>query len=327
MISRRESLGLGLAVGFGLAGGTITSPIRAQSTSTAKTPVAFDVPPGACDCHVHVFPDPVRFPFWSGRVYTPPVATADDLLAFQKSIGFDRLVLVTTSVYDTDNSSTLDGLRQLGSKRARGIAVIGESTTKAELATLDEAGVRGVRVNLEVGGVTDAEPAKRILDGVVRQIRDRGWHLQVYARLPLVAALQKDLESLPMPVVFDHFAGVDAARGVNQPGFDSVVNLVRSGKAYVKISAAYRASKLTPDYPDVTPFAQLLVKANPDRILWASGWPHANSAKHPGRKPTDIAPALPIDDGGVLNLLAGWVPDKDVRRKILVDNPAKLYGF
>ena len=316
MLSRRE--GLGVALGLCIAGFPGVRA-QAQAPSTVKTPVKVEVPPNSCDCHVHVFPDPAKFPFFNGRIYTPPVATADDLLALQKALGMDRVVIVTPSVYGTDNSATLDGIRQLGPKRARGVAVIGANTTKADLDGMAEGGIRGIRVNLETGGIKDPTVAKRTLDAAVKQIEGRSWHMQIYAGLPMISALKSDLGSLPMPVVFDHFAGAEAAKGLEQPGFDSVLELVKAGKAYVKISGAYRAQLGgQPDYSLVAPFAKTLVAANPDRIVWGTDWT---------RKATDIAPAMPIDDGRLLNLLADWVPDAKTRAKILVENPARLYAF
>ena len=327
MITRREGAAVALGLGLGSLGSS--SGARAQAAaSTVRTPVGLEVPPGACDSHVHVFPDPAKFPFWSGRGYTPPVATADDLLALQKALKLDRVVIVTPSVYGTDNAATLDGIRQLGPARARGVAVIGAGTSAADLDAMDKGGIRGIRANLEQGGVTDPGAARGILNAAVKQISGRPWHLQVYAQLGLVAALKADLASVPMPVVFDHFAGADAARGVEQPGFDAVLDLVKSGKAYVKISGAYRAQRDgAPDYAKATPLAKALVAANPDRIVWGTDWPHPDSYATPTRKPTDLAPAIPVDDGRLLNLLAEWVPDAATRKKILVDNPARLYGF
>lgn len=326
MLSRRQ--GLGAAIGLGL-GGLPAFPGRAQpAASTVKTPVKMEIPRGACDSHVHVFPDPAKFPFWNGRIYTPPVATADDLLALQKALGFDRVVIVTPSVYGTDNAATLDGIRQLGPARARGVAVIGPNTTKADLDAMQAGGIRGIRINLETGGTRDPAVAKRQLEAAVTQIDGRGWHMQVYASLPFIDMLKGELGGLPMPVVFDHFAGADAAKGVDQPGFAAVLDLVKGGKAYVKISGAYRAQLGgEPDYPSVAPLAKALVAANPDRLVWGSDWPHPDSYPIPTRKATDLAPEMKVDDGRVLNLLGEWVPDAAVRHKILVDNPARLYGF
>jgi predicted TIM-barrel fold metal-dependent hydrolase len=131
----------------------------------------------------------------------------------------------------------------------------------------------------------------------------------------------------PVPVVFDHFGGAEAALGVEQPGFSDLLALVKSGKAYVKISGAYRASKLAPDYPDAAPLARALTAANPERIVWGTDWPHPNSVTPPGNKPTDLTPLFQIDDGRLLNQLPVWAPDAAIRKTILVDNPARLYGF
>ena len=131
----------------------------------------------------------------------------------------------------------------------------------------------------------------------------------------------------PMPIVFDHFGGAKAELGVEQPGFADLVELVRSGKAYVKISGAYRASKLGPDYADCVPLARALIGANAERIVWGTDWPHPNSVTPPGKQPTDITPVFQIDDGRLLNQLPVWTADAAIRKKILVDNPARLYGF
>ncbi len=320
MLSRRQ--GLAFAAWLGAAPAS-----KAAQAPTVRTPVSFVVPPGACDCHVHIIPDPAQFPFWPGRVYTPPTATAMELLALQNALGLDRVVIVTPSVYGVDNAATLDGIRQLGPARARGIAVIDGSTSPAELDAMAQAGIRGVRVNLEQAGVLDPAASAKRLDAAVQQIAGRPWHLQIYSRLSVIAPLQAQFAALPIPVVFDHFAGAQAALGPNQPGFAAVLDLVASGKAYVKISGAYRVSERAPGYPDVAPLARAFIAANPDRVVWGSDWPHPDSAVVPGRAPADIAPAQPIDDGRVLNLLAEWAPDAATRAKILVDNPKRLYGF
>jgi predicted TIM-barrel fold metal-dependent hydrolase len=326
MFSRREGLrlaGAAAAASFGGVGFGQAQP----ASSTVKTPVNFDVPRGAVDTHVHVFPDPQKFPFWSGRVYTPPLATADDLLALQKALHLDHVVIVTPSVYGTDNSATLDGIKQLGQERARGIAVVDDKTSAADLDAMHKGGVRGIRINLEQGGVFDPAAAAKKLEAAAQQIHGRPWHLQLYSRLSVIEPLKAQFEKLTMPVVFDHFAGAQAALGSGQPGFDTVLGLVKSGKAYVKLSGAYRASNNAPDYPEVAVLARALVAANPDRLVWGSDWPHPDSAKVEGRKPTDVAPAMVVDDGRVLNLLAEWVPDAATRSKILVDNPKRLYEF
>ncbi|HEY2226208.1 MAG TPA: amidohydrolase family protein [Xanthobacteraceae bacterium] len=293
----------------------------AAAPSTVKTPVNFDVPRGACDCHVHIF-DPVHFPYFSGRLYSPPEALIDDLRSLQSALHFDRVVVVTPSVYGVDNSCTLNAVQELGA-RARGVAVIDKTFTAAALDQMAAGGVRGVRLNFETAGERDPAAARRILGETAAQLAGRNWHIQINTNLAVISALKGDIMALPIPVIFDHFGGAKAAPGPGQPGFGDLVDLVKSGHAYVKISAAYRTSDKTPDFPDTAPLAQALVAANPDRVVWGSNWPH------PGRgpSPTALAPPYPNDDGRVLNLVPTWVPDAAARKKILVDNPARLYGF
>jgi predicted TIM-barrel fold metal-dependent hydrolase len=149
----------------------------------------------------------------------------------------------------------------------------------------------------------------------------------MFTSLAMISAIKDIVATSPVPVVFDHFGGALAELGAEQPGFADLLELVRSGKAYVKISGAYRASKLAPDYPDVVPLARALIAANSDRIIWGSDWPHPNSTTPPGRKPTDLTPLFQIDDGRLFNQLVVWAPEAATRKKILVDNPAQLYRF
>lgn len=326
MLSRRQTLALAVANGLALANRSAMAAEDATAP-TVRTPVTFQAPPGACDCHVHVIPDPEKFPFWSGRAYTPPVDPPESLLALQHALKLDRVVIVTPSVYGTDNAATLDGLRVLGPQRARGVAVIGPGTSAAERDALVKAGIRGIRVNLEQAGVFDPAASAKALESAVQQIGRRPWHLQVYSRLSVIAPLKQQFAALPVPVVFDHFAGAQAALGPDQAGFSEVLDLVRSGRAWVKLSGAYRASSKAPDYPDVLPLARALVATNPERLVWGSDWPHPDSTPKHGRKPTDLAPAQTVDDGRLLDLLAEWVPDRTTRDRILVENPRQLYDF
>jgi predicted TIM-barrel fold metal-dependent hydrolase len=324
MISRRELLAG--TVGFGLSAfRSGAEPLRA-SASQPGTPVTFDVPEGACDCQTHVFGDPARFPFFAGRSYTPEPASVEELRALHKALRVGRVVVVQPSVYGTDNSCVLDAVRQLGAG-ARGIAVIDDKTPDSALDDMDRAGVRGIRLNLETGGVTDPAAARqRFADGVAR-VRGRGWHVQIYARVSLIESLVYLVQDCPVPVVFDHFGGVQASLGPRQAGFPALVGLVRGGNAYVKLSAPDHCSTQAPTYPDIAPFVQLLLSTNPERLLWGTNWPHPDSSQVAGRKATDIAPLKRVDEGLVFNLFAGWVKDPAQRRKILVDNPARLYGF
>jgi predicted TIM-barrel fold metal-dependent hydrolase len=235
-------------------------------------------------------------------------------------------VIVHPSVYGTDNSCTLDGMKQLGSI-VRGIAVIDEKTPESALDEMDRAGMRGIRVNLETTGQSDPAVARQRFQEAVDRIKRRSkWHIQVYTRLSVIEAIKDQVTAAPMPIVFDHFGGAQAALGVSQPGFDTLLNLVRSGKAYVKISAPYRSSTKPPDYADVAPLAKALIGANPQHILWGSDWPHpASPVAH--RPVTEVTPLSQVDDGRIFNQLPLWAPDEKVRKSILVENPAKLYGF
>jgi predicted TIM-barrel fold metal-dependent hydrolase len=285
--------------------------------------VNFEVPAGACDCHTHIHGDPARYPFFAGRVYTPETALPEEMAALHKALHMQRVVIVTPSVYGTDNSSTLYGMKARGDN-ARGIAVIDDKTPESELDAMGWAGITGVRINLATSGIADPAVARKRFQAVAERAGSRNWHVQIYADLAVIAAIKDTLAASPVPVVFDHFAGAQAALRPQQPGFADLLDLVRSGKAYVKISGAYRASKLAPDFPDVAPLAQALIAANPDRIVWGTDWPHPNST------PSDISKVTPlyqIDDGRLLNLLPIWAPDAEIRRKILVDNPVRLYRF
>ena len=293
-------------------------------TPHSIAPVRFDVPEGACDCHVHVFGDARRFPFAASRTYTPESASAAQLLAMHRALRVGRAVIVQPSVYGTDNSCTLDAMKQYGSG-ARGIAVLPDAIPPTTLDDMQRAGIRGIRINLGLAEDTSLADARHRLKSAIEQIQGPKWHVQIYAALPVVAGLSDLVLASPVPVVLDHFGGANAAAGLRQPGFDKLLQLVESGKAYVKISAAYRASSSAPDYPEVAPLAHALIAANPQRILWGSDWPHPDTGT--GRTPGDVSPLLRVDDGHLLNLLATWAPDTTLRKTILVDNPATLYTF
>jgi predicted TIM-barrel fold metal-dependent hydrolase len=291
-----------------------------------STPVNFDVPAGACDCHTHIHGDPQKFPFFTGRVYTPEPASPEEMSALHKALGIERVVIVTPSVYGTDNSATRFGMMGRGGT-ARGVAVIDDKTAESDLDAMHKDGFRGIRLNLATGGINDPNVARARLTTGIDRVKARGWHVQVYTNLPIIPAVKDLVAASPVPVVFDHFGGAQAALGVEQPGFADLVELVKSGKAYVKISGAYRASKLAPDYQDAVPLAKALIAANPDRIVWGTDWPHPDTVVPPGKQVTDVIPLYQIDDGRLLNQLAVWAPDAATRKKILVDNPARLYGF
>jgi predicted TIM-barrel fold metal-dependent hydrolase len=306
--------------------GTITAGVLFGKASQPATRVNFSVPPNACDCHTHIFGDPKQFPLWPGRGYTPEPALPEEMSALHRALHITRVVIVTPSVYGTDNSATLYGIKKRGAD-ARGIAVIDNDTSDSELDALGRAGFCGIRINPAAGGSTDPAALAQRFRVAIERVRQRNWHIQINTNLAVISAIKELVRASPLPVVFDHFGGANAALGLNQPGFADLVDLVRSGKAWVKISCAYRASNKAPDYADVAPLARALITSNPDQILWGTDWPHPDSATLPGRKPTDVTPFLQIDDGRLLNQLPIWTSDAAVRKKILVDNPARLYGF
>jgi predicted TIM-barrel fold metal-dependent hydrolase len=320
MLTRRDVLMGGIA-------SSVMMQVRSVWAKAAQpsTAVNFDVSAGACDCHTHIHGDVKKFPMFAGRGYTPEEALPEEMAQLHKAIRMQRVVIVTPSIYGTDNSATLYGMQARGND-ARGVAVIDDKTPESELDAMGKVGVRGIRLNLTSAGTNDPSIARQRFQAAVARMRARNWHIQMYTNLAVISSIRDLVAVSPLPVVFDHFGGAQAAMGVEQPGFADLVELVRTGKAYVKISGAYRSSTQEPTYADVVPLAKALIAANADRIVWGTDWPHPHGSR-PGYKPTDISPFFPIDDGLLLNQLPVWAPDAATRKKILVDNPARLYGF
>jgi len=316
MLTRRNVL-----VGAVAAGAAVHFRTGFAKASQSATPVNFEVPSGACDCHTHIHGDPEKFPFFPGRVYTPETALPEEMAALHRALRLQRVVIVTPSVYGTDNSATLFGMRARGGD-ARGVAVIDDKTPESALDAMGRAGVRGIRLNLATGGTNDPAVGRERLQRAIERVKSRNWHIQMNTNLAMVTATKDLVATSTVPVVFDHFANAREELGMQQPGFADLVELVRSGKAYIKISvtAGPRA-----DYAPFVPLAKALIAANPARILWGTNWPHPNSAS--GRKATELTPLFQVDDGLVLNQLPLWAPDAAIRKKILVDNPARLYAF
>jgi predicted TIM-barrel fold metal-dependent hydrolase len=288
----------------------------------AHTAPAFEVPKGACDCHVHIFGPDERFPLSPKRLYTPGPASIEDLLAMHRALHIERVVIVHPSPYGADNAVTVDAVRKLGA-RARGVVVIDDKTTDAMLADMRDAGIRGVRVNLESYGESDPAVAGKHLQQAAERVAPLGWHVQTYTNLAILAALHDIILKLPVTLVVDHFGRPKASQGIEQPGFKKFLVLLRSGKVYVKISAPYRISQ-QPHYTDASAIARAMIAANPDRIVWGTDWPHPGAAK---RDPAVIEPFRPEDNGYALNRLAQWAQSPAELKKILVDNPARLYQF
>lgn len=315
MPSRRDIL-----IGAGVAGvAALARPFTTVCARAAQpsTPVAFDVPAGACDCHTHVIGDARRFPFASSRSYTPETASVEELRALQRALHMDRVVVVQPTVYGTDNSCLLDALGQLG-QRARGIAVMGDRTTSEELDAMHRAGIRGVRIH--VGGTDgpfDSARVRQQFTAAVDRIKGRGWHVELVASSSAeIEVIGEAATSSTVPVSFD-FGTLDSL-SVTEPGFATLLRLLEGGNVYVNIAGPYLD-------PNVARKTKALIAANPRRITWGSNWPHV--ARIPGRAITEVTPLDQIDDGRDVNRLATWTSSAAERRLILVENPIRLYGF
>jgi 2-pyrone-4,6-dicarboxylate lactonase len=272
-------------------------------------PTRFRVPPGAVDTHAHVIRLPPTYPFVEGRSYTPPEATPEAYLGMLDATGMTYGVLIQVSVHGSDNRLMLETLRA-HPDRLRGIAVIPLGLPDRELAAMKDAGVVGLRLNVLYGGGIGFDQ----VEAYGALAREMGWHLQFLIDARSMPPLAQRLSNLPVPFVVDHMGHFPTSEAVDNEGFRTLVELVRDG-AWVKISGAYRNSVDGPPYSDTIPFARALVEAAPERCVWGSDWPHV---AHWG-------PMMNVGD--LLDLLAEWVPDEDIRRRVLVDNAHRLYGF
>ncbi len=272
-------------------------------------PPSFVVPKGACDCHAHIFGDPGRYPYKPVRRYTPSAATVDDYRHMLDVLGLERAVIVQTGIFD-GNDVTYDVLKESGGQW-RGIALLDGGVTTQEIARLNEAGFRGVRLNPRNVKSDDLKD----METIAQKIAPFGWHLQFHLDARDLTTLAPRLRKLPVAIVVDHFGHMPVEAGVDHPGFQELLALLREGRAWVKLSSPNRFGDPRPPYPNVTPYALALIAAAPERCVWASDWPHSR-----------FAGCMP-NDGDLLDLLAAWAPDAAVRKRILVDNPAQLYGF
>lgn len=292
---------------------TESIPVCAAADPNPRPP-GFEMPPGATDCHAHVFGPADRYGYVPERNYTPPDATVAAYRSLHATLGIERGVLVQPSVYGTDNEAMLDALASLRGAGLdyRGVAVVDGGVADAELDRLSAAGVCGVRMNLLFGGGVGWSAAR----GMARRLAERGWHLQCLIDVSQYEDLEARLAQIPVPVVIDHMGHVAADRALSTPGFQVLLRQVGSGKCWIKLSGSYRITRQsTPPYTDVTPIAEALIRANPERMVWGSDWPHPH-----------IAIPMP-NDGDLLDMLPIWAPEAELRRRILVDNPARLYGF
>ena len=290
------------------------------------SPPSFVPPPHACDCHIHVFGPITHYPYMRGRTYTPPDALPEDGLTMLHTLGMERVVLVQPSIYGTDNRRMLDAMATAG-EMARGVAVVAEKVPKAELERLHAAGVRGLRLNVASVDRDDLEELARRIIHLAGRICDFNWHLELHVGPHLLEALVPVVEQMPVDVVFDHMAKVPADEAPGHPGLAAVQRMLGTGRCWVKLSGAYRVTRKGEHYKEAAQLAMALLDVNPDRIVWGSDWPHTPPHGHEPAPDGKIMPFRKLDTGQLLDLLADWVPNELVRKRILVENPAQLYGF
>jgi D-galactarolactone isomerase len=266
-------------------------------------------PANACDTHIHIYDG--RYPTAPTAASTPPDALVPDYLALRRRLGIGRTVVVQPSTYGTDNRCTLEAIAALGSETARGVAIVEDTVGQAELEELTERGIRGARFHMLAGAPI---PWER-LDRIAARVQDVGWHVQLQLDGRALPGREAQVRSWPGRIVIDHVGKFLEPVPPEHPAFQCLLRLIDTGRVWVKLSGAYEVSKRgAPLYDDVGLLANALVKAAPERMLWASNWPHPSVEDKP-------------DDATLLDILLDWAPNEATRRRILVDNPAELYGF
>jgi 2-pyrone-4,6-dicarboxylate lactonase len=269
----------------------------------------FKLPPGACDAHNHVFGPAAKFPYAPERRYTPEDAPKEALTALHAHLGVERAVLVQASCHGKDNRAMLDAIAAVPDKR-RGVAMVDDSFADKDYAALDRGGVRGVRFNFvrHLGGTPDMNVFHRVID----RIKGLGWHVVLHVDAPDIVPLSDMMKQLPLPFVIDHMGRVEAAAGTQQPAFLALLELARRDNCWIKVCGSERISP--PPYATAVPIARALVEAIPDRVLWGTDFPHPN-LKHEA------------DEADLVDLIPQFAVAVEAQRKLLVDNPARLYGF
>ena len=289
------------------------APLCAGPDFNPRKPT-LQLPPLSCDCHAHVCGPAARYPYWSGRVYTPPDCLPSAYSQMLSTLGVERAVLVQPSVYFTDNRAMLDAM-QSGSGTFRGVAVVAESVSAAEIDRLHAAGVRGLRCNIvdiaEDKGKLPLDRLRRLADKIARH----GWHIELLMHCDEFPEMDRAFADFPVNIVLGHLGYMRTEKGLADQGFQALLKLMRSGKAWVKLTGPYRISTSPLPYADTVPFAHALIGAAPGRVVWGTDWPHVMTK---GPMP---------NDGDLCDLLATWVPDTALRKRVLVDNPAALYDF
>ena len=272
-------------------------------------------PPGAWDSHFHIFGPSDKFPYQPGRAYTPPDAPAERLIALLDHLGFANGLVVQGNAHVYDNRVVLDALERFPT-RLRGVAITDTRVKPDVLRDWHRLGMRGLRFHLFPVGARRGVGLD-VFEVFRKTMADLGWVAQFFCdhrMLAPTAAALRDI-SRDMPVIVDHLGMVPAAQGVGETNFQALLKLVGDGHAYVKLSAVYRLSAQYPDYADARPLHDALVRANPERLMWGTDWPHPSI-------PAEVMP----DDGHLLDLFHDWTPDQDTRRRILVETPARLFA-
>ena len=279
--------------------------------SSGSEPSKLKAPPGACDCHHHIY-DAKRFPPVEPGGTIIPDARVEEFRLLQKRIGTTRNIVVTPLAYGIDNRVTLDAIARLG-PNARGVAVIRPTIKDAELKILADGGIRGIRFSLT--NPSTAPTSMEMIEPLSKKVNALGWHVQINMTAEQIVAARDLWDRLPSPIVFDHMGHVPQPAGLSHPVFGVIRRLVDKGSTWVKLSVTYDNTKAgPPGYADITRVAQAYVKAAPERMVWGSNWPHPNETTKP-------------DDALLFDLMAKWAPEEATRKRILVDNPAMLYGF
>ncbi|MBX3663122.1 MAG: amidohydrolase family protein [Burkholderiales bacterium] len=271
-------------------------------------------PAGACDTHFHIFGPVAKFPFAEKRSYTPDDAPLENLLKLLDTLGMARGVVVQGHPYGTDNSVVLDALKR-EPRRLRAAAIVKPDTGRDELKKMADAGVRALRFHHMPHGVGFSPLGMQSFEKLSPIMAELALHAQFMMDANALDSAMPFFRNWKLPIVLDHMGNVDATKGANQPGVQQMCRLLGEGRIWVKVSGAYRVSTQYPDYPDARAIHEALVRANPDQVLWGTDWPHPR-----------LEQDMP-EDGHLLDLFNAWTPDEALRRKILVDNPQKLYRF
>jgi predicted TIM-barrel fold metal-dependent hydrolase len=269
----------------------------------------------SCDTHAHIMGPKARYDYSPARIYTPPDCLLADYLHMLDTLGVERGVLVQPSVYGTDNTVMLEAMKTAGG-RLRGVAVVADDISDEELKQLGAAGVRGVRVNIV--DVKDRKPGTlpmASLTKLARRMAPLGWHMEFLMHADEFPDLDRSLADFPVEIVLGHLGYLNIGKTPDDPGFQALLRLMKTGKAWVKLTGPYRITTVPLPYPDTVPFAKALLEANPERVIWGTDWPHVM-----------LKGAMP-NDGSLADVLFDWIPDAGLRQQVLVRNPAKLYGF